>query len=64
MRFLIAAAAAALLLAPLQAQSAPCAGVTASAQHASIDMSAAKKKKVAKRAKKPKVEYMRAVPAK
>lgn len=66
MRFLMIAGAAALLLLPAIASANACGAGMHSAQAATADYSAAKKKAVKKVAKKktPKVEYMRAVPMK
>jgi hypothetical protein len=65
MRYFVIAAAAALVL-PLAAAPANACGARASAQAATADLSAQTKKPTRKavRAKKEKVEYMRAAPMK
>ena len=66
MRFLVIGLAAAFLTLPLSAQALACEGYSASAQASAVDLSAATKKKPAKKTamkkKKEKVEYMRAAP--
>jgi hypothetical protein len=66
MRFLVIAIAAALLLLPAIAPTQACGAAAHSAKAASIDLSAKKHKKMKKtaKAKKEKVEYMRAAPMK
>ena len=68
MRFLMIAGAAALLLLPATAPAQACGAGMNAAQAATADYSAAAKKKtvkkVAKKKKAPKVQYMRAVPMK
>ena len=68
MRFLMIAGAAALLLLPASAPAQACSAGMHAAQAVTADYSAATKKevvkKVAKKKKAPKVEYMRAVPMK
>ena len=60
MRFIVVAVAAAFLLIPAATPSQ--AGSAPSFTAQDIDVSAAKKKRAKKKAAKPKVEYMRAVP--
>ncbi len=63
MRFLMIAAAAALLTLPVAGEASACGA--AKAQAAATDYSAATaKKKIAKKQTKEKVEYMRAAPMK
>ena len=66
MRYLVIAAAAALLLLPVSAPAQACGAGMHSAKATSADYSAKHKKKIKKtpKVKKEKVEYMRAVPMK